>query len=255
MSGAGDLYRIDLDPQRGSNSLPGDVETRDSIGGSDVGANSRDDQRVRDLIEQFMEEWQILNQLNILNAGNDPLIAEFFNSDDVVLLYGNPSGGIGTTVTGTNHTVTFPGGPVRYNVGALFGIDYTPYSVGFAATNIGVDINMQLYIDGSLTFSSNVKQGMRAQDATDKLLSRVTLRDVVLLEPGKQLNHINGIVSAANMTTRLAAGDHTIRVDLRIVYTDDDFIQIDMWNEYFAFIDADSAKITSLQTYDAATVL
>lgn len=63
-----ELYGIDLSPGGGVPSVPGGATPNGSIGGSDVGANEQDDQRVRDLVEQRVEELNIVNNIKVLQA-------------------------------------------------------------------------------------------------------------------------------------------------------------------------------------------
>lgn len=263
MSGSSDLYRIGLDPNNPDGSVPSSSAPNGSIGGSDIGANSQDDQRVRDLMQQYLEETTTVDFLNNLiifptpaSTSGDGLLAEFYNSDDVVLIFGAPSGLITQTVTGQDRTVTFDGNPVRLQIGALFGVDYLPLVAGFVPLTADVKCWLLLYIDGSLTFETFVSTGMRFQVTSDELFDWITMRDTVLFEPGKSHSSLGGLfVTGAQITTRFAAGAHTIRVDALVQWSDDQFIQVEMKDEYYAFYVANSTKITSLQLFDAATIL
>jgi len=61
------LYKLNLTPNTQQTTLPGDVHATGSIGGSDIGANLRDDQRVRDLIENHLSD-TIENVQTLLSA-------------------------------------------------------------------------------------------------------------------------------------------------------------------------------------------
>lgn len=262
MGGAGgDLYPVNLSPQNPGTSLPGNARPRGSIGGSDVGANERDDQRVRDLIEEYMEEFNILNQLNLLNlnsGGSDTLIAEYYNSANVIIIdTGTPSGMIGQVLTGTTRNITMPGGPVRLTLAAQFAVEnYEPLVASLPSAQAGVDVSMFLYMDGVLIAAASASHNMYFTNPGEHMSYTQTVHMEFVLEPGKRLvTREAGSTSAAEITAALAAGDHTFRVDLGAGWSDDEAVAVHVANEYIAFHAADTNKITSLQLFDATTPL
>lgn len=258
MSGGGDLYSIGLQPVRPGSTLPGDVNTRGSIGGSDVGANQRDDQRVRDLVEEYMEEWQILQQLNVLNLGGGGVIEEYYNSDQVVLASFSPSGTTGLTVTGQTRNISLPGGSIRVVLAGTVVIDYTPLAASALAQ--GADVNAALYIDGSLVhvetlLARNSFFTLNTQSIYDVSACHAD----IILEPGVEHSYVSEATSdtltEAEMTASLTQGSHTFRVDLICGWSDDTSVELRLLNEYIAFYDCEEAKSTKLATYDGTTVI
>lgn len=254
----GELYGIELDPLNPDLGVPGGATPNGSIGGSDVGANERDDQRVRDLVQQYLEEATTISWLNNLNLGSDALIEEYYNSDEVILASFAPSGTTGVTVTGQTRTISLPGGSIRAVLAGTVAIEYIPLVA--AATAQGADVNAALYIDGSLVhvetlMARNTFFTLNTQSIYDLSASRAD----IILEPGVQHKYVSeattDTLTAAEMTTLLTEGSHTFRVDLICGWNDDTRVELRLLNEYIAFYNCDDDKATKLAVYDSATVI
>lgn len=232
-----------------------------NVGGSLVGRDPAADQWVRDLIEQQLGETSIINLLkgNIGSSSGDTLIAEFFNSDDVVLISNGSSPPNSVTVTGQNRTVKFDGKPMRFLIGADFIIGYDSVTGDPFPFHAEVTPTMNVYIDGTHVLSLQVQIQNIVQDVSHENIGVVsgilTLRDTILLSADKRVDSYGLSVSAATMAGLITSGNHTVRVDCGGVWTDADFIQIEMRNEYFSFYKADSSKYTVGQDFDATTIL
>jgi hypothetical protein len=81
-----DLYGINLDPNSFAAQKTAEVPHAparrpvktapavESIGGSSIGADAEDDQRVRDLIEEYLKDHTTINTLNSLIIIGNPLL-------------------------------------------------------------------------------------------------------------------------------------------------------------------------------------
>ena len=213
MSGGGDLYRINLDPKGPGSSLPGDVNTRGSIGGSDVGANQRDDQRVRDLIEEYMEQYQILQQLNLLNISGGDLVGGWLASNWLIVVQNDdPPGAYTSPLVGDNHTITHPGGPLLLEISARTLLSFND-TAGPAGVYTAL-IYGQLFIDDVFICEATMETHYRYTSGTYSYYHDLPLTHRIYLDPD-DTNGIGGGIGTtqAEQIAACAAGEHTYRLN------------------------------------------
>lgn len=136
------LYGIDLNPDGTASTTPAGGFPNESLGGSDVGANEQDDQRVRDLIGQ--EIFELLQDVNNLintpvSSGNNP--TSWSGLGDVTYT------GVGdSTLTGLPVDLTFAGPDQMVDITGILSVLLN----SSALTSILATITMDVYIDGNL---------------------------------------------------------------------------------------------------------
>ena len=220
MAGGGDLYRIDLSPEAQRRTLPGDIETRGSIGGSDVGANPRDDQRVRDLIEEYMEQTQILQQLNFLNlnqGGGLVLLGGYTHetTEPVVIAGSGSSHQVDSVHTAT---VTLLGNPILVEWSCVITITWKDVT---SATGLGgklrvwsgvqFDTSVLTSFNGSwVNYQLQFVQNSQMAAGIGSYSVDIPIHGRTLLWNGMDTTWIT------NIATLLAAGAHVIGVSLDI---------------------------------------
>ena len=207
----GELYGIGLDPLNPDLGVPSSATPNGSIGGSDVGANERDDQRVRDLVQQYLEEATTISWLNNLNFNGSDIVGGWFYSNWVVAYTG--VGGLAGSYTGPNHTVTAPGGPLLIEYSASYIADVVDSS-GING-EYSVEVQAQLYIDGVFLFQTVVEMDyviIGGAARSPYLLNTMVFR--AFLDPDDEDGIGGGFgTSQAEQIAACTAGAHTYRVD------------------------------------------
>src|SRR3990167_607790 len=171
----GDLYNINLNPDGTAPVTPADGYPDGSIGGSEVGANEQDDQRVRDLIGQevFVMK-QDINNLLVANSSGGSIIS-WVNLTEVSYV-----GVWNDFVIGIPVTLLSSG--VDQILDLTFGLEVLLTSS--ALTSILAVITAYLYIDGNLF---NIYDIYREPEVTGQIISdrdRVIIRQPLQLTPG-----------------------------------------------------------------------
>lgn len=213
----GDLYAINLDPGiAGVRSVPNASAPSGSIGGSNVGANEEDDQRVRDLMQQFLNDSSVLEMLNNLLIINNPNISSgstgmlyeggsHATGYQIVTQLANPhanSGSTGVTSFCPTYTTADPKW-VHFSCEML--LSWNSIAAGFPTTG---RVSIELYTDG-VFFGEIIHEFIIASTNSETLTFTIT-GDFFL---GHGVALANPALSVAAQTPLVAVGLHDLQVD------------------------------------------
>jgi hypothetical protein len=212
MGGSSDLYKINLNPSDSDVYVPTPVVPNGSIGGSGVGANAQDDQRVRDLMEQHIPDVSTLIAAASVAGGGGGgalILGGWMNSNHHEYVNDVATGFI--DIPSVNSVVvTLLGNPILIQFSCQV---YLETIEGLATT----DVLAQLTIDGQ--FVGFAERSEADVDVTTNVAAsdrvwRFPLGFVVALMPGVAMSAQG--TSAAAMTAVLKAGAHTFNIDYQL---------------------------------------
>ncbi len=122
-----------------------------SIGGSDVGANTADDQRVRDLIEQYLRDHNTLDTLNRSLIINNPLIAVaeggWYSATGIGVMQNfNEVANTFGQFSSLTHTIVTDGYPVIVHFASFVSLTYVANAIQLSSDS---ELSCFLYIDNT----------------------------------------------------------------------------------------------------------
>ena len=216
-----DLYGVDLNPDGTAAATPAGGFPDGSLGGSDVGANEQDDQRVRDLITQ--EIYDIKQEINNLllnpaSTSNGWVPLKFVHYPNWLVVWQdavvNP-----TEIDLESYTVTFTGKPLMFEV-----------SVGEMIVNLDANgsspetfsMSFRLFVDGSFATETNIEIPLATPGSQHSEVRQWADRFIFI--PGRSAAWI----STSEATSFFGEGEHTIQMDWKASHTNWEGVDIDV---------------------------
>lgn len=221
------LYQIDLDPGTGGvYSVPNASSPNGSIGGSDVGANEEDDQRVRDLMEQHLPDLGDM-LIEITNNNSNP-------AGDILTLYNNgmfvfnPDGTTDSQYVGTIEQCEqhFPGVPMLVHFSANIIVNWQDE---LTINDEFWLVLARIYVDGTHWATIPVSQVFKANATAAASQMQLSITEDWVLNAGVDLIGVFGglenplqpnTFTATQQAVAFAAGSHVIRVDWSVQFSD-----------------------------------